>query len=427
MSTVIEDQETPIWALTDAGVTSELASICVARSRLDARAAVLVQAAADRGLARLSGASNLSTWLKNLTGMSRAEAHRTVKRSELLCDVVEETRVAWASGAISTDQATVICETLTSLPDWVGDEATAAAQDILLGWAGECSHDELKIRSVRILEMIDPDGVDEHLGKKLEAEEKDAFTKTSLTFINAGDGMTRLRGMLPNVQAGILRAALEGIASPRRNSPRIYDRDGAHTDAAVGTLTHDMKLGRAMCELIEHLPADAMPQHGGLAATVTIDVDIQALRDQIGAATLSTGDLMSAAQARRFACNANLLPIVLDGKSRILDQGQSQRLFDKNQRIALAKRDRGCVWMGCDRPPAWCEAHHPDPWSNGGPTDLANGALFCFFHHHLLHSGEWECRMASVANGQLCPEVIPPKMIDSLQKPMRHDRFRSGP
>ncbi len=423
MSIIIEDQETPIWALTDAAMTAELVSICAARSRLDARAALLTQAAADRGLPRLSGATNASTWLKSLTGMSRAEAHRMVKRSELICDIVEDTRAAWASGSINTDQAVVICETLTSLPDWVGDEATAAAQQVLLQWAGECSHDELKIRAVRILEMIDPDGVDEHLGKKLEAEERNAFAKTSLSFTDIGEGMTRLRGTLPNVQAGILRAALEGIASPRRNSPGIYDRDGDHSEAAVGALTHDMKLGRAFCELLEHLPSDAMPQHGGLAATITIDIDLDALRDQIGVATLSTGDLMSASQARRFACNAHLLPIVLDGKSTILDLGQSQRLFDKSQRIALAKRDKGCVWKGCDRPPAWCEAHHPDQWAHGGPTDLNNGALFCFFHHHLLHTGEWHCHIASDG----VPEVIPPTRVDPAQKPMRHDRFRSGP
>ncbi len=423
MSTIIEDQETPIWALTDAGVTAELASICVARSQLDARATVLVQAASERGLPRLSGATNVSTWLKNLTGISRAEAHRMVKRSELLCDVVEETRVAWASGAISTDQATVICETLTSLPDWVGDEATAAAQQVLLGWAGECSHDELKIRAVRILEMIDPDGVDERLGKKLEAEEKNAFRKTELSFTNIGDGLTRIRGTLPNVQAGMLRTALEGLASPRRNAPNIWDRDGDLCDAANGTLTHQMRLGRAFCELIEHLPSDAMPQHGGLAASVTVNIDLDALRDQIGTATLSTGDLMSPSQARRFACNANLIPLVLDGKSKVLDYGMGKRLHDKYQRIALAKRDQGCCWKGCDRPPAWCEAHHLIWHSRGGPTSIDNGALFCFYHHHLLHEGEWDARMAP--DGIV--EVIPPTRIDPTQKPLRHDRFRSGP
>jgi hypothetical protein len=261
------------------------------------------------------------------------------------------------------------------------------------------------------------------VGKQLDAEEQKAHDKTELTMSSAGNGMTRGRFLLPNAQAGIFRTALEGKASPRRNAPNIYDRDGEHSDAASGALTRQQKLGRAFCELIEHLSSDAMPQHGGLAATITIEMTLDQLQDGLGTTLLSTGGEMSAAQARRFACNAQLIPIVLDGKSRILDLGLAKRLFNRHQRIALARRDKGCVWKGCDRPSSWCEAHHRNWYSRGGPTDLANGALFCFYHHHLLHNGEWDCRTA--ADG--ITEVIPPRRIDPLQKPMRHDRFKAGP
>ncbi len=54
---------------------------------------------------------------------------------------------------------------------------------------------------------------------------------------------------------------------------------------------------------------------------------------------------------------------------------------------------------------------------------MANGALFCFFHHHLLHNGEWDARMS--ADGIV--EIIPPKRIDPAQKPIRHARFAAGP
>jgi hypothetical protein len=97
-----------------------------------------------------------------------------------------------------------------------------------------------------------------------------------------------------------------------------------------------------------------------------------------------------------------------------------QRLFDRYQRLALAQRDGGCLWRGCDRPPAWCEAHHLTGWAVGGPTDLANGGLFCGFHHRLLHGGEWQARMAP--DGVV--EVIPPARIDPDQTPIRHARFK---
>ncbi|MDQ3158473.1 MAG: 13E12 repeat family protein [Actinomycetota bacterium] len=421
MTIIISDEDRPVWALTDAQLTVEIEDLVKSRSMLDARCAELVQAAADRDLPRLAGSSSTLTWLKNLTGIGRPEAHRLVKCSEMLCEEVEETRKAWACGAISTDAASTICEAITTLPEWVGDEERAEAQSRLLGFAEDFGLDDLKRIANRILEVIDPDGVEEHLGRRLDAEEKKSFDNTELSMWSAGNGMVRGRFLLPTVQAGILKTALEGLASPRRNDPAIYDRDGEHSDAATGPLTHQQKVGRAFCELLEHLPSEAMPQHGGLAASVTVTMTLDQLNDGLGTALLSTGGDMSAAQARRFACNANLIPIVLDGDSKILDLGQSKRVYDRYQRIALAKRDKGCVWKGCDRPPSWTEAHHLLWHSRGGPTDLANGALFCFYHHHLLHNGEWDARMT--ADGIV--EVIPPTRIDPKQQPIRHDRFKA--
>ena len=56
---------------------------------------------------------------------------------------------------------------------------------------------------------------------------------------------------------------------------------------------------------------------------------------------------------------------------------------------ALALRDGGCRWQGCDRPASYCEAHHIDPYSQGGRTDIDRGILLCRFHHMNLHHGGW--------------------------------------
>ena len=92
--------------------------------------------------------------------------------------------------------------------------------------------------------------------------------------------------------------------------------------------------------------------------------------------------------ARRLACTAGILPVVLDGNSRPLDLGTSQRYASPAQRLALMVRDRGCVFPGCDRPHWMCDAHHllEHP---AGPTDLENLALVCEAHHHLVHEGGW--------------------------------------
>ncbi len=86
----------------------------------------------------------------------------------------------------------------------------------------------------------------------------------------------------------------------------------------------------------------------------------------------------------------------------------------------MTVRDQGCVFPGCERPAAWCEAHHRIPWSRGGPTDLDNGCLLCSFHHHLIHQGEWDLDLATDG----ITDVIPPARIDPERRPIRHQRFK---
>jgi hypothetical protein len=86
---------------------------------------------------------------------------------------------------------------------------------------------------------------------------------------------------------------------------------------------------------------------------------------------------------------ATLPPILGGAPSRPLDLGRSTRVVTPAQRSALAVRDGGCVFPGCSRPLAWCEAHHLWHWLDGGPTDLDNLALVCRAHHRAVHEGGW--------------------------------------
>jgi hypothetical protein len=149
-------------------------------------------------------------------------------------------------------------------------------------------------------------------------------------------------------------------------------------------------MGHAFCDLLERFPADRLPKAGGTSATVLIMLDYDKLLSGLGAAHLDTGVPISAGEARRLACTAGLIPVVyrraIDGRSVVLDMGRRRRLHDQYQRIALTVRDRGCSTLDCDRPAAWCHAHHDIPWSQGGGTSIAEGRLLCGFHHRKAHS-----------------------------------------
>ena len=101
---------------------------------------------------------------------------------------------------------------------------------------------------------------------------------------------------------------------------------------------------------------------------------------------LVDGTAVSWANARQIACDAGVLPIVLDTAGVPLDIGHEQRFFTGTVRLAVLQRDGGCVFPGCDRAPAGCDIHHVVPWWNGGPTALTNGVALCPHHHGLVES-----------------------------------------
>ncbi len=145
--------------------------------------------------------------------------------------------------------------------------------------------------------------------------------------------------------------------------------------------------GQAFAALLEALDPTRAPEHGGDATTVIVTIGLEALRAEVSSAGVITSDhgQISAAQARRLACGATIVPAVLGTHGQVLDLGRGARLFTRAQRKALRLRDRRCRAEGCTVPAGWCDAHHQQPWSSGGPTDLDNALLLCNWHHHRAH------------------------------------------
>ncbi|HEY6799333.1 MAG TPA: HNH endonuclease signature motif containing protein, partial [Agromyces sp.] len=93
--------------------------------------------------------------------------------------------------------------------------------------------------------------------------------------------------------------------------------------------------------------------------------------------------------AAQQICETGTVRCTLDPDGNPLDLGREARLYSSKQRVALAVRDGGCRWRGCDRPAPYCEAHHIDAYAAGGRTDIDRGILLCRWHHMELHHGGW--------------------------------------
>ena len=159
-------------------------------------------------------------------------------------------------------------------------------------------------------------------------------------------------------------------------------------------------LGHAFCEYVTRYPIDRLPQAGGVDAAVVVTMTLEnLLGDSHTPALLDTGDPITAAQARKLACEAGIIPMVLGGQSEVLDLGRKKRLYDRHQRIAIRHRDQHCTSHGCEWPAAMCHVHHNTPWSRGGNTNIADGRLLCPRHHTYAHSPKYQ--MKTIPNGRV--------------------------
>jgi hypothetical protein len=128
---------------------------------------------------------------------------------------------------------------------------------------------------------------------------------------------------------------------------------------------------------------------------------------------LDYGQLISAGDARRMACDCKVIPVVLGGDCEPLDVGRAQRSVPMGLRRALVARDRGCAFPGCDRPPGLCEAHHCLHWIDGGVTAVGNCCLLCPIHHQQVHRQGWDI---TIDGGHV--DFHPPPIINPHRRPL---------
>lgn len=373
--------ELSLTCLDAADVTRLLDALTQASGRVTAALTRVVAEADRRQLGDRVGARDTGAWWAHRSRLTRGEAGRLLGLARRLdTDLHVPVAAALAAGRIRTDQAQVIVQAVDALPDDLADRTVPTrARDHLLAAAADHDARALRILGKRVLDVIAPEVAESEEQKRLEEEEARAAANARITFFDDGHGTCHGRFAVPSWHGALLREQLHSLADPRRTPTEDSDDEARHP-----VITPE-RLGEAFMEYIERYPADQLPRHGGNATTVTVTLDLDTLLSGTGAATLSTGGRISAGEARRLACEAGMVPVVLGGESVPLDLGRTRRLFTAAQRRALETRDGGCTADGCGLPPQVCHAHHDDPWSEGGRTDIACGRLLCPRHHRLAH------------------------------------------
>ena len=329
---------------------------------------------------------------------------------------------ALRDGRANDRQAAAVTQVLKKLPTDLGVEAEAKAQATMVGHCEQFDSRELAGLSRYLLEVVAPEVAEEAEAKRQERELRDAQQARHLNFADDGHGSTTIKGSLPTADAAAIKAQIEALAQQMHRTALEL------RDPGVAQPTWPQRRADALVELARRVAVhqDA-PRHGGDRPHMAILIDYNDLLGDCHGAGLADGTQLTAGQLRQFACDAGILPVILGGPSGVLDVGREQRLVTPDIRHALHVRDQGCVFPGCDRPAADCDAHHITPWAQGGSTSLSNLCLLCKHHHNLLEPDpkrtpelRWEIRISTDS----IPEVIPPRFVDRHRRPRRHQRFR---
>lgn len=314
-------------------------------------------AAADaRRVGDLTGAATTADWVAEATGDKRGKARHDLELAAKLGDL-DEVADALAQGAVSKTQA----EVLAGATGATGDE-----QRELLDAAGSQTVTELA-RSV-----------DRFNRRRDQPAPK---LVPSVTIINTPQGLQA------QVTLDVLGGELFTTAVTAAADQLSFEKGTSLAERRAAGLV-------AVCRyFLEH--ADTSKHRFG-RPHVICTIPIDTLVSGCGDATLGSGAIIDAATARQFACDAGISRLITGADGEPLDVGRTTRTIPAGIAKILLVEDMHCRWPACESPAWSCEAHHVKFWEGPGhgETKIANLALLCWHHHHLVHKDhQWRLHL----------------------------------
>ncbi|MCE3554126.1 13E12 repeat family protein [Pseudonocardia sp. RS11V-5] len=310
----------------------------------------VVEATADlqrRGVFAERGYRSPTGALSDLLGWERFQARRRVIAAENVCAQIgldgsvlparlPATATVFAAGEAGLRHVEVIARLLDSGParrlpaeTWAGAEVQLAAN------AANYTPSELHTWGTQLIELLDQDG-----------PEPDDSPPVQLNELRLSRFRTRPGGKLAGryddaALFDAIAAAIDAGAAPRDpDDPRTAAE--RHAEALAEVCAQVLSRGR-------------LPETGGRRPQLTVTVRLEDLERRAASASLEFGGQLTAPTLRQLACDAAVIPVVLDGRGVPLDVGRISRTVPDGLRRAVTTRDGGCAFPGCDRPPSWCE------------------------------------------------------------------------
>ncbi len=370
------------------------------------------------GLAQTRGHGSPISLVQELTGATKSEASRHVRLGAALLDTVPEAASddetvadalprpwhaplseALLTGVLTGAQHDAILRGLGEPPTLADadeltlrgfDEAWSLAASQLADEAQQRTVEELARAARTVRDVLDPEGAARRFDER--------FERRAFRMWTDADGVRRGTIVFDDDSGLWVQAIIDSALRPRRGGPRFVDPDEKQRAEQLAgdprtneQLTYDLVLDTLRAGALAEADAVFGTRQAGVRLVMTKDAAAAVeAGDPAIAIVEDDGTALPAWLAVQHACATGTSDCSLDRDGNPLYLGREARLFSSAQKVALAIRDGGCRWRGCDKPASYCESHHIDHWCrDNGRTDVDRGILLCRFHHMQLHHGDW--------------------------------------
>ena len=221
-------------------------------------------------------------------------------------------------------------------------------------------------------------------------EEIDAFTRETLTELNAGAAPPqhlRARYSRKGDIRGMKHLHISGPAAMLDNLLAPLTVRAAQIHTAHPDYTRDRCVGQAFEERLRYAshahPVDKLDQMRYQPALIITAQDILDYSPRF-AATTNGSPLPPDVFLNALLADTGWA-LLYDEHAAITDLFPigNPRLATQEQRVAMLIDNPICAWPGCDRPAYSGQAHHLVAYKNGGPTSLENMTIVCREHNRL--------------------------------------------
>lgn len=362
----------------------------VALARLHGQVDAALTASVDgfdaRVLGAVDGMGSTQAWLRSRTELSGPHVSALVHRARDLHDA-PVVQAAFADGILGTAKVKMLLTARAGVEvvfDTQVEELIELIQNLTVAHAQVAVDAWRRVAEASMAAPSDDDG-----------PVPDPEDTNKLFLSPTLEGRFKLDGDLDAVSGQATANAVAAVVDE-------WFRTGASRGDDGETPAH--RRARALVELVARGSQPGEKQ-GRARPSVTINVD---LGDYLGLAVedpadvlgrrcaLADGTPIGRRTAERLLCEADVTALFtrtgLDGIIEPLGVAHTKRYPTPSERQALARRDQGCVFPGCDTPVEWTDAHHLDHWHLHQRTELARLVLLCRYHHHCVHEGAYHLR-----------------------------------